>query len=403
MTEPKNAAELLGTPGFDQHHLPYASGEVAGVPQLLARLGEHALPLRRLAGELECPADLQAAFRSPDLTGLLHGDRRLWDRARALLRSWVTDPRHAATVCRGALPIPTLVLGLPFQPGDYVDFYASAHHASNVGKLFRPGQPELPANWKQLPIGYHGRSGTIRPSGHPVRRPNGLRKLDAATAEFGPSGFLDIEAEIGFVLGSASIEPIPLDEAEAHVFGVVLVNDWSARDIQAFEYVPLGPFLGKSFATSIAAWVTPLAALDAARVPSPVRELPLAGYLDDSGSIERGLDLELEVLLNGELISSPPARELYYSYAQMLAHMTVNGASTRPGDFFASGTVSGPAREQRGSMLELSWLGAEPIRLSDGSIRSALLDGDEVVIRARAAGPDGSTIRLPEVSGRITA
>ncbi|MCE3613299.1 fumarylacetoacetate hydrolase family protein, partial [Escherichia coli] len=170
--------------------------------------------------------------------------------------------------------------------GDYVDFYASAHHASNVGKLFRPGQPELPANWKQLPIGYHGRSGTIRPSGHPVRRPNGLRKLDAATAEFGPSGFLDIEAEIGFVLGSASIEPIPLDEAEAHVFGVVLVNDWSARDIQAFEYVPLGPFLGKSFATSIAAWVTPLAALDAARVPSPVRELPLAGYLDDSGSIE---------------------------------------------------------------------------------------------------------------------
>ena len=149
--------------------------------------------------------------------------------------------------------------------------------------------------------------------------------------------------------------------------------------------------------------MTPLAALDAARVPSPVRELPLAGYLDDSGSIERGLDLELEVLLNGELISSPPARELYYSYAQMLAHMTVNGASTRPGDFFASGTVSGPAREQRGSMLELSWLGAEPIRLSDGSIRSALLDGDEVVIRARAAGPDGSTIRLPEVSGRITA
>jgi len=295
-----------------------------------------------------------------------------------------------------------VMLHLPFDVGDYVDFYASEHHATNLGRLFRPGAEPLTPNWKHLPIGYHGRSGTVVVSGTPIVRPAGQRKDPGeASPTFGPSVRLDIEAELGFVVGvgSAMGTRVPVDDFAEHVFGAVLVNDWSARDIQAWEYVPLGPHLGKSFATSVSAWVVPLLALESARVPLPGQQDPQPlPYLRETRSW--GLDVELTVEWNGDLVSSPPYREMYWSPAQMLAHMTVNGAGTRTGDLFASGTISGPERDQRGAFIELTWGGREPITVR-GEDRTFLLDGDEVVLTATAPGATGGRIAFGEVAGCI--
>jgi fumarylacetoacetase len=282
-------------------------------------------------------------------------------------------------------------LRLPFAVGDYVDFYASEHHATNLGRLFRPDAAPLTENWKHLPVGYHGRSGTVIVSGTDVVRPCGQQR-GADVPAFGPSRRLDIEAEVGFVVGGATTigQPVPLHQAREHVFGVCLVNDWSARDIQAWEYVPLGPFLGKSFATSLSPWVVPLDAFEDARVAPPARDVVLLPYLDDASLEPWGLDIELSVELNGELVSTAPFASMYWTPAQMLAHMTVNGASVRAGDLFASGTVSGPDQHQVGSFIELG--------------AGFLADGDEVIIRGRvpasAARPE---LGLGDVRGRIVA
>jgi fumarylacetoacetase len=294
-----------------------------------------------------------------------------------------------------------VTLHLPFEVADYVDFYSSEHHAANLGAILRPGTPPLMPNWKHLPVGYHGRSGTVAVSGTPVIRPAGQRRTDGGPV-FGPSTRLDFEAEVGFVVGvpSAVGEPVPVRAFAEHVFGVCLVNDWSARDLQAWEYQPLGPFLGKSFLTSVSPWVVPLAALEGARVRSPARDPQPLPYLRDDDA-PWGLDLTLEVSLNGEVISRPPFAGTYWTAAQQLAHMTVNGASLRTGDLFASGTVSGPDRDQRGSLIELSWGGAEPLRLADGSTRTFLEDGDVVTISATAPAPGGGRVSFGVVSGRI--
>jgi fumarylacetoacetase len=241
-------------------------------------------------------------------------------------------------------------------------------------------------------------------SGTDVVRPNGQRKAPTdAAPTFGPSRRLDIEAEVGFVVGVGSElgRPVAVSAFADHVFGVVLVNDWSARDVQAWEYVPLGPFLGKSFATSISAWVLPLAALQAARTSAPTQDPPVLRYLRDDRSW--GLDLTLEVEWNGTVVSRPPFAEMYWTPPQQLAHLTVNGAPLRTGDLLASGTVSGRRPDQRGSFLELTWSGTAPADMADGSTRTFLEDGDTVVIRASAPGPDGTRIGLGEVAGRIRA
>jgi fumarylacetoacetase len=293
--------------------------------------------------------------------------------------------------------------GLPFTVADYVDFYASEHHATNVGRILRPGSDPLPPSWRHLPIGYHGRAGTVVPSGTPVVRPRGQRRTPEGDVVFGPSTRLDLEAELGFVVGTPSPlgTSVPVAAFPDHVFGVCLVNDWSARDIQAWEYVPLGPFLGKSFATSVSPWVVPLAALDAARVRPPARDPQPLPYLDDSAEQPWGLDVRLEVRLNGHVLSRPPAAGMYWTAAQQLAHLTVGGASLRTGDLYASGTVSGRDPAERGSLLELSWGGRDLLRLPDGTTRTFLEDGDEVVISASAPGPGGSTIGFGEVRGTI--
>ncbi|MEU8182814.1 fumarylacetoacetase [Micromonospora sp. NPDC049047] len=339
------------------------------------------------------------ALCRPTLNEFMALGRPQWLAVRQRITELLTDPTHRADVEPMLVPLDDVELVLPIEVADYVDFYSSEHHASNVGQIFRPGQPALLPNWKHLPIGYHGRAGTVVVSGTPVTRPTGQR-ASAEGPVTGPSVRLDIEAEVGFVVGVPSRlgDRVSVDDFADHVFGVVLVNDWSARDIQAWEYQPLGPFLGKSFATSVSAWVTPLDALGDAFVPAPEQDPPVVEYLRDVPHL--GLDLQLAVLWNGTLVSEPPFATMYWTPAQQLAHLTVNGAALRTGDLYASGTVSGPERAQVGSFLELSWGGAEPVTVGDES-RTFLADGDTVTITATAPGPDGTTIALGEVSGTI--
>ena len=262
------------------------------------------------------------------------------------------------------LPLEEVTLHLPIEVADYVDFYASLDHATNVGRMFRPDSEPLTPNWRHLPIGYHGRAGTVVVSGTPVTRPSGQRKApDEQRPDVRPvagGSTSRPSSASSWARRPSRVRPVPFTGLADHVFGVTGLNDWSARDIQAWEYVPLGPFLGKSFATSISPWVTPLAALDAAWVDLPGQDPEPLPYLGPGAT--RGLDIDVEVELNGEVVSRPPYRTMYWSPAQMLAHMTVNGASLRTGDLFASGTISGPEPGQRGSFLELSWGGKEPLR-----------------------------------------
>ncbi|HET6699072.1 MAG TPA: fumarylacetoacetase, partial [Nocardioidaceae bacterium] len=317
----------------------------------------------------------------------------------------LTDEAERALVEPLLLPVDEVTMHLPVAVADYVDFYCSLQHASNVGRIFRPDDEPLKPNWRHLPVGYHGRAGTVIVSGADVRRPSGQR-LPAGSAgqtpspEYGPSRRLDIETELGFVVGKPSAlgTPVGVDAFAEHVFGVVGVNDWSARDIQSWEYVPLGPFLGKSFATTVSAWVTPLEALEAARVDLPGQDPAPLDYLQVGPGA--GYDIDFEVLLNGEVVARPPYAEMYWSPAQMLAHLTVNGASLRTGDLFASGTISGNEPEQRGSFLELSWGGKEPFT-AGGRERSFLEDGDTVTLRATAPGAQGGRIALGEVTGTV--
>jgi fumarylacetoacetase len=253
--------------------------------------------------------------------------------------------------------------------------------------MFRPDAEPLLPNWRHLPVGYHGRAGTVVPSGTPVRRPSGQRPGPV----FGPTQRLDVELEAGFVVGVPTRmgEPVPVERALDHLFGMVLVNDWSARDIQAWEYQPLGPFLGKSFATSVSHWVVPLGELADRRVPAEPQEPEPLPYLREE---PWAYDIPLEIELNGTVVARTNTRHLYWSAAQQVAHLTANGAALRVGDLLATGTISGPEREERGSLLELSWNGEEPIELGDGSTRTFLEDGDEVVLRGEPLG---------EVRGRV--
>ena len=341
-------------------------------------------------------------FRSGSLDDFLAAGHIAWAQVRAELTRWISEDRYRAAIEDLLVPANAVSLRLPFTVADYVDFYASEHHATNVGRIFRPGGEPLTRNWKHLPIGYHGRAGSVVVSGTDIRRPCGqILPEGARDPEFGPSARLDFEAELGFVLGAHSLpgEPVPGDRITEHVFGVCVVNDWSARDIQAWESQPLGPFLGKSFGTTVSPWILPLAALDRARVRPPSRDASLLPYLTESA--DWGLDIDFEVRLNGSLIATPPYSTMYWSPAQMLAHMTVNGAATRTGDLFASGTVSGPEPRQRGSLIELAWNGEQPVQLDSGESRAWLLDQDEVTIGATAAGPDGSRIGLGSATGCI--
>lgn len=361
--------------GFGLDNLPYGVDDDA----VLVAVGDAVLDLTactRAAGSAY--ADLVAA---PSLDRLLAAGPVAWAGLRAAVTTWLRDPSYRPVVEPSLRARDDASLRLPFTVADYVDFYASEQHATNLGRILRPGEPALRPNWHHLPVGYHGRSGTVVVSGTPVTRPQG----QLGEGRFGPTERLDVEVEVGFVVGTPSTHgtPVPASAFAAHVFGVCLVNDWSARDIQAWEYQPLGPFLGKSFATSISPWIVPLAALSAARVPAASARRELTPYLREAEPW--GLDLTLELRRNGEVLSRPPYRDMFWSPAQMLAHLTVNGASVRTGDLFASGTVSGSDRAQWGSLIEL-YDNAE-----------FLADGDEVVV-----GGSAGRLSLGEVRGVVT-
>jgi fumarylacetoacetase len=314
-------------------------------------------------------------YEEPSLNALMALGREAWDEALAAARAH-DGPR---------VPLNAVTLHLPFEVADYVDFYSSLEHATNMGRLFRPDTDPLPPNWRWLPVGYHGRAGTVVVSGTDVLRPRGqLKSPEEDAPVYAPSRRLDIELELGFVVGAPSAlgEPVPAERFADHVFGVVLVNDWSARDIQAWEYVPLGPFLGKSFQTSISAWVTPLALLEERRVEAPRQEPSALGHL--AAGRDWALDIDLEIELNGDVISRGNARTLYWTMPQQLAQATSNGASLRTGDLIATGTISGSEPGSEGSLIELTHGGA------------FLEDGDEVVLRGRAGG-----VELGEVRGRV--
>jgi fumarylacetoacetase len=383
--------------GFGLAHLPYGVFAPAeGQPRCGARIGDWVLDL----GAVSVPHGHD--FTEPSLNTFMARGPQAWAAVRARVTELLSEPSHRDTVQPHLHPLAAVRMRLPWRVADYVDFYSSEHHARNVGAIFRPDAPDLPAAWRWLPIGYHGRAGTVVVGGTPVVRPRGQRRHPGERGPtYGPSARLDIEAEVGFVVGVPSEQgtTVPASAFADHVFGVVLLDDWSARDLQSFEYVPLGPFLGKSFATSVSAWVTPLAALAAARVAPPRQDPEPLPYLRDADPWS--LDLALEVEVAGQVVSRPPYAGTYWTPGQQLAHLTSNGASLRTGDLFASGTVSGPDLHERGSLLELTWDGREPLVLAGGRELGFLQDGDTVVLRATAPGTDGGRLSLGEVAGTV--
>lgn len=385
---------------YGLQNLPYASLREPGGRRFAAvRVGGQALDLTGLTAG----GEHGQLFAEGNLDAFLTAGPLAWSAVRTGLVGCLTDPAQRSRVEPLLRPLAEHAELLAFTVADYVDFYASENHARNVGQILRPGGEPLTPNWRHLPIGYHGRAGTVVVSGGQIRRPRGQMRAPDGTIRFGPTQRLDLEAEVGFVVGAGSApgRPVPVRDFRDHVFGVCLVNDWSARDIQAWESTPLGPFLGKSFATSVSAWITPMQALEHAWIAPPPRDPAVLAYLDDSG-LASGLDLMLEISVNGDVVSRPPFASMYWTPAQMLAHLTVNGAFLRTGDLFASGTVSGAAPDQRGSLIELTRNGAEPLMCGDGQALGFLRDGDEVLINATAPAGKGR-IALGEVRARIAA
>ncbi|MBI5471210.1 MAG: fumarylacetoacetase, partial [Ignavibacteriae bacterium] len=373
----------------------------------------------RNEGLFEGNAEVAAeACADRTLNRFLSLEKTHWSDFRKRLSFLLSDASERAKVERCLVPIEEVEMQLPVAIGDYSDFYASIYHATNVGSMFRPDNPLLP-NYKHVPIGYHGRASSIVVSGTNIKRPDGQTKTDAAdTPTFGPSAQLDYELEVGFFVGPGNEigKPIPINEAEDHIFGLCLVNDWSARDIQKWEYQPLGPFLSKSFATTISPWIVTLEALEPFRCPAfnrSANDPPSLPYLtSQTHSSFGGVDLKLDVFITTQdmrerkiepmLVSSGTFADMYWTIGQMLTHHTSNGCNLRPGDLLASGTVSGPTKESRGCLLERTWRGSEPLQLPSGEIRKFLENGDEVVIRGFCSREGYVQIGFGECRGRVS-
>ena len=355
-------------------------------PRVGVRIGDHVVDLVAAGIDL----DLTARSSLNLLMASGHGGA-----LRSRVAELLTGPERFDTL----LSLDEVFVLMPVDVVDYIDFYSSIHHASNMGTMFRPGPEPLLPNWRQLPVAYHGRARTVVPSDTPVVRPEGLIQDGEGPAQLAPTRMLDIELEVGFFVGGPPTSRIEPDHADRHIFGVVLLNDWSARDIQAFENQPLGPHLAKSFATTISPWVVTLDALRPFLVEPPVQDPEPDPYL--RAALPWGLDLNLSVELNGEQITATNFRQMYWTFAQQLAHLTVNGAPTSAGDIFGSGTASGATPGERGSLIELTWRGAEPLTLADGSTRTFLEDGDTVTLRGWCGGGDQPRIGFGEATGTI--
>ncbi|MCC6421822.1 MAG: fumarylacetoacetase [Gemmataceae bacterium] len=401
---------------FPIQNLPYGVFRDDGGPERIGvALGDFVLDLAVLDefGFLDTlPSDVRRALRQDRLNAFASLGRQVWQAARATLSRLLSaaEPtlRDNRALCdRALIPRHHVQMVLPFHIGDYTDFYSSREHATNVGTMLRGADNALQANWLHLPVAYHGRSSSVVVSGTDLRRPLGQTKADdAAAPTFGPSRAVDFELEMGVFVGPGNDlgQPVPVDEAPGHLFGMVLVNDWSARDVQKWEYVPLGPFLAKNFGTSISPWVVTLDALRPFRTAGPKQDPAPLNYLRSAG--DWAFDIQLEVWLQGEKMDRPHrvcasnTKQLYWNVCQQLAHHTVNGCNLRPGDLLASGTISGPAPDSYGSMLELAWKGTRPVQLPDGEARIFLQDGDRVTLTGWCQG-QGYRVGFGEVTGRI--
>jgi fumarylacetoacetase len=412
----KSFVEVAADNHFPIQNLPFGvfSTDAAPAPRVGVAIGNQILDLAVLEEVGLLAPTGSRVFNRSSLNAFIALGQAVWRETRAaiseLLRydsPCLRDDQDLRT--RALVPMAEVTLHLPVEIGGYTDFYSSKEHATNVGMMFRDPKNALLPNWLHLPVGYNGRASSVVVSGTPVRRPNGQTKApNAENPSFGPSAKLDIELETVFIVGEGNAlgEPIAVGEAERHIFGMVLMNDWSARDIQQWEYVPLGPFNSKGFATSISPWVVTLDALEPFRVEGPAQDPEPLPYLRHGG--KASLDLHLEVGLQPEgtaeatTICRTNFKHMYWSMAQQLAHHTVSGCNTRVGDLMGSGTISGPEPDSFGSLLELSWNGQKPLALTGGGERSFLQDGDDVVITGWCQG-NGYRVGFGEVTGRVTA
>ena len=358
-----------------------------------------------LLAELNLPTDI---FQREYLNDFIALGKSAWTALRNRIQTLLSTENNELKSKADDILINQLDVSMrmPIRVGDYTDFYSSIEHATNVGSMFRDPEKALMPNWKHLPVGYHGRASSIYISGTPIHRPMG-QQLPAGETQpiFGPSQRLDIELEMAFILGRNTNqgEQISTAEAEDAIFGLALFNDWSARDIQKWEYVPLGPFLGKNFASTMSPWIVPLAALDSFRVKGPEQDPAVLPYLKYDG--QKNYDINLEVVLQPDggdenIISKSNFKYMYWNMTQQLAHHTVNGCNIQVGDMMASGTISGKDKSSYGSMLEMTWAGKNPIALSNGEERKFLADGDKVILRGYAE-KDGVRVGFGEASGTI--
>ncbi|MBT2558358.1 fumarylacetoacetase [Hymenobacter sp. ISL-91] len=409
--------DIAPTSDFPIQNLPFGVFETPERgPRLGVAIGEYVLDLYAVAQfgyfeDLELGAKMPKVFRRRSLNQFIALGRPAWravrQRLSELLRHDNPTLRDQPEAMRECLLRQDAVQMLrPIKPQNYTDFYSSIEHATNVGTMFRDPNNALLPNWRHIPIGYHGRASSIVVSGTDIRRPNGQRKApDAAAPTFGPSQQLDFELEMAFVVGrpTALGDTLSVQSAEDYIFGLMLFNDWSARDIQSWEYVPLGPFLGKSFGSSVAPWVVTLDALEPFRIPGPVQEPEPLLYLRQTGNHNFDVNLEVTIQPDGgpeTAVSYANFGLMYWSMAQQLTHHASNGCNQQIGDLYASGTISGTTPDSLGSMLELSWKGTRPVPLADGTERKFLQDGDRVTMRGFAE-KDGVRIGFGEVTGKV--
>lgn len=409
----RSFVEVATESHFPLQNLPCGVFSTADEPRARCgvRIGNYVLDLAVLE---EAGLLTTRCFDQPALNAFMAAGRRVWtatrQRVQWLLSDETPDLRDdAPLLARALFPVADVTMHLPAQVGDYTDFYSSRYHAENVGRMFRGAENALPPNWLHLPAAYHGRASSLVISGTPVRRPLGQTcPGNAGPPLFGPSRALDFELEMGFFVGPGNElgEAIPVGQTHRHIFGFVLVNDWSARDIQRWEYQPLGPFLGKNFATTLSPWVVTLDALQPFICDGPAQDPPPLPYL--SSKNRWTYDIDLEVQLQSAVMDAPVTlcrsnfRHLYWNVCQQLAHHTVNGCNVRPGDLLASGTISGPTPDARGSLLELTWGGAQPLDLPDGTQRAFLEDGDTVILTGWCQG-DGYRVGFGEARGTMRA
>jgi fumarylacetoacetase len=408
-----------GDSHFPIQNLPYGvfQPKSAESPRVGVAIGDMILDLSVLENQgffQQTSLNKTSVFSQVTLNAFMSTGRRTWREIRSviseLLRADCSTLRDDNGLRDTALiPMENIKLHLPVEIGDYIDFYSSREHATNVGIMFRGKENALMPNWLHLPVAYHGRSSSVVTSGTPIVRPCGQIKLDDLSPPiYSPSRLLDFELEMGFFIrrGNAMGEPIPVANALEHIFGMVLVNDWSARDIQKWEYQSLGPFLGKNYATSISPWVVPMEALEPFITKGPVQDPAPLPYLQSKN--DQAYDINLEVHLQGDKMHKPHRicrsnfKYLYWNICQKLAHHKVNGCNLRPGDLLASGTISGPNPESYGSMLELTWSGTKPLKFPNGEERKFLLDGDLLTITGWSQG-DGFRIGFGEVNGKIVS